>query len=107
MSDIIHRQDAIQLIQRKAWLTRATKSILMTDIALLPSARQEQQNERWIPCTEQLPEVFQWVLVSTDYDVDRMYLTSGGYWSDGVGNLEAPGYALAWMPLPERWKGEK
>lgn len=83
---------------------------ISVDLKKIPSVTPSSECGRqdavqWIPCTERLPEVYRWVLVSTDYDVYSMYLTSGGCWSDGVGNLEAPGYALAWMPLPERWKG--
>lgn len=38
MDDLISRRAAIQLINKKAWLTRATKAQLIVGIAQLPSA---------------------------------------------------------------------
>ena len=38
MSELISRQDVIQLIQHKTWLTTATKSQLIAGITQLPSA---------------------------------------------------------------------
>lgn len=56
MADLIHRQDAIQLIQRKAWMTRATKAQLIASIAQLPSAD---------------PGLDEWCTDCKEYDRDR------------------------------------
>ena len=65
----------------------------VTAIKALPSAQQ------WIPCSERLPEK------------DGEYLTTT---EDGLCDVESYGDGewfyddvVAWMPLPEPWKGEK
>lgn len=66
---------------------------------------------RWIPCSERLPESGVYVLIShvgyvtEDYlDIDELI---GGvyFWNSGI-SLNEELNNLAWMPLPEPWKGE-
>ena len=91
----------------------------------LPSAQPEQQ---WIPCSERLPEKEGKYLVTVrwspngkfrvdvvDYGhkvddawLEKEWLLSGGSafgerWGDTIDNIEE---TLAWMPLPEPWRGE-
>lgn len=87
----------------------------------LPSAQPEQ---KWIPCSERLPEVGGTYLVTRGSNVcgalwnrvyiinysDLMGLKSERIWWDGnVGksDFERIDDVLAWMPLPKPWKGEK
>ena len=66
----------------------------------------------WIPCSERLPEHDGELYLVTDYceQINRKrihmsccYVNREGFWSD------VPiGYkVIAWMPLPEPWKGEE
>ena len=56
---------------------------------------------RWIPVTEQLPEVRTWVLCfcrANSFDVFRM--TDEGHWQYGNRSIYMKGYVTHWMPLP-------
>ena len=83
----------------------------MEDI-LLPSAQPEQ---RWIPCSKRLPEVYKDVLICWDFKGNREVLI-GNMYSDGTFHGYDDEYltpegrkyrkAVAWMPLPESYSGE-
>lgn len=100
----------------------ASKDIISKTINSLPSAQPEvlacgngelieQLEQQWIPCSERLPEEDIKVLV-TDEDGD-IYIAYYDYneWSDEpkiewwTGEFRI--YPIAWMPLPEPWKGEQ
>jgi len=56
----------------------------------------------WIPCSERLPEAPTFCIVTTDGSYNdvidiAMYMSDGWHKASKV---------LAWMPLPEPWKGE-
>ena len=59
----------------------------------LPSAQQ------WIPCSERLPERNGYYLVTGRQGAVNKRLYQDGYW---YGNWAI----IAWMPLPEPWRGE-
>ncbi len=63
----------------------------------LPSAEPEQ---RWIPVTERLPERTGYYLVTGRQGAVNKRLYQDGYW---YGNWTV----IAWMPLPEPYKGEQ
>lgn len=79
--------------------------------AINPSAQPEQ---RWIPCSERLPEVYKDVLICWDFKGNREVLI-GHMYSDGTFHGYDDEYlthngrkyrkAVAWMPLPEPWRG--
>lgn len=83
-----------------------------------------EPKQRWIPCSERMPEVSGRYLVTRGLNAcgalwnrvyiinysDLMGLKSGRIWWDGnVGksDFEQIDDVLAWMPLPKPWKGEK
>ena len=71
----------------------------------MPSARPEQ---RWIPCSERLPDEKKEVLISAEnglYIAELEIINGREYWSEVmeyryIENVEA------WMPLPESYLGE-
>ena len=65
---------------------------------------------KWIPVTEALPEKYQRVLVTIKRIDGEMRVRSGDYhddyfWIDN-GDFWKCNEVLAWMPLPEPWRGE-
>lgn len=84
-----------------------TKSCVRMTIQHMPTIK-PQPEQRWIPCSERLPEIDELVLVTDDsggvktVDVDRcgQYECSEKrfwYYTQNV---------VAWMPLPEPFKAE-
>ena len=63
----------------------------------------------WIPCSERLPEVRQWVLCQCRAGImDVLRLTEDGSWYKGYPNAEyMGGFVVAWMPLPKPYGGDK
>ena len=105
MNDLIDRQAAIDAI--KTWglidgLAEGQAVEILADEEKLPSA------QRWIPCSERLPESNQCVLVSIkgEVDVDWIAVDSTGYgcWYRCMKDVMS---ADAWMPLPEPYKGKQ
>lgn len=70
-----------------------------------PSAEPEQ---RWIPCKTVLPEKGQYVLCQCRAGImDVLHLTDDNGWYKDSTHIYMHGFVLAWMPLPEPWKGEE
>ena len=128
-SDLISRKAAIDVIIRA--LIRATTPINngdgtctitpLTSVVIrkvlneLPSIQPEQ---RWIPCSERLPEDYVDVLVWFEYfrygNYNCLYQTFGiGDYSEEYGSWmvnHESGWrklrVIAWMPLPEPYEGD-
>ena len=109
MSDLISRQaviDAINALHEKpnAWLDSAVDAVMS-----LPSAQPQ-----WIPCSERLPHGSCSDLVNVsihddsgdtpfDYTSCGWVTTDGEYW---IVDNEINNHVIAWMPLPEPYRGE-
>ena len=125
MSDLISRQKAVDAMRRHRALfcknriefmalpkdEKARVDEIDNCISDLVNAPDAEPERRWIPVTEALPE--------EDIDVLLQFPhTMGvGYQEDGCWNIitcddlysgldEADTKPIAWMPLPEPWKGE-
>lgn len=110
--DTIRRQAAIDAVEKESQVDGAygymdTKSIV--DLLMdLPSV------QRWIPVSERLPEEKKQVLVCDAYGfiyTAECEVISDDEWLDWRW-YESVEYrpmddVVAWMPLPEPWKGEK
>ena len=127
MSDLISRQQAIEAINHICpvdteydctLLDRVDVRCVLSD---LPSAQPEQ---RWIPCSERLPEEYGEFLVTMTekakakdlgFDIDETYIRKMRYNSNGWQlprhipswiNEAVKDEVLAWMPLPEPYQEE-
>ena len=105
MNDLIERQSAIEAINKYACNTQRIYEAIKT----LPSAQPEQ---RWIPCSERLPNGQTEVIVSCrDDSADTIYrytasgwiTTDGEYW---IVDNEINPYVIAWCELPEPYREE-
>ncbi len=118
MSDLIKREDAIKAIEdRRCWLTLASQHgdmgrvlwdeyyIKFEDaieaLLLIQSADRPQE---WIPCSERLPKENTEVLMSLEWGIDIGECRNGDWHSEWINHYD-DGNVLAWMPLPEAWKG--
>lgn len=126
MSDCIDRQTIINLLTSRSETLRGlygdlggAASGVRKLIQTLPSAEPEQ---KWIPVTEALPDEETDVLVSVHFEgfkgktvnlppSDYVEIASHieGVWSspsDEYKAVEVNHHVIAWMPLPEPWRGE-
>ena len=82
----------------------------------LPSVQMEPH---WTPCSEMLPEEKKDVLIAFKHNMvvgfwedildngePVWYANSGDGWMTGTATVDSDGIPIAWMPLPEPYKGE-
>ena len=101
MSDLIRREDLIKVFESHglAWKDLKTIMPILKEVDAIPSAEPEPQ---WIPVSEALPKVNEKALCT-----DGNAMMVGTYTRYGWG---FPCYfpePIAWMPLPEPWRGKK
>jgi len=103
---LINRWAAIEALRRVKTLTM--ENVIFT-MRTLPTAQIKPQ---WIPVSERLPNARQSVILST-----KEWTGEGCYWETTEHHVIWKGYrwnatywddeVIAWMPLPESWKGEE
>jgi hypothetical protein len=126
MSDLISRQDAIDAIDvlKRNYPSSCFEDLCKAvDIAIKVLSVQPEQ--RWIPCSERLPEEYGEFLVTMTekakakdlgFDIDETYIRKMRYNSNGWQlprhipswiNEAVKDEVLAWMPLPEPYREER
>lgn len=111
MDDLIKRQDAIDCFWDEERHFRDALDAVK-DIRHLPSAQQ------WIPVNERLPEIGVFALVTLQHfngEIDvviakvvKGYFSKGLEWESDDGEWTwGIKHGIAWMPLPEAWKGSE
>ena len=112
MNDTIYRQAAIKWCRPEEWGTPDERwrpeSEFGAMLEALPSAQQEQ---RWIPVSERLPQYDGEKYLVTYYaekigrtriGISYCYANREGFWS----NIPLGYKVVAWCELPEPYKGE-
>ena len=92
--------------------TEAQHKALRDALSRVPDAEPEQQ---WIPCSEKLPEDDTLMLVNyIDNRPDAMDIWIGWHEMENVWYIDGEEHSrergnevIAWMPLPEPYKGEE
>ena len=97
-----------QKVATEAWkmnLTARVETILNQFIDWIDEADTVEQEQRWIPCSERLPEENEGVLTQAQFKDDGKMAVSSrvdfNYWT-GWGTREIN--IVAWMPMPEPYK---
>lgn len=117
MDDLIRRQAAIDAVT--AWLNKAINpnnrskyndgEIAAYETALSELKKIQSAQPEWIPVTDRLPKVdniSKRVLATTSWGLVKEAYYCVDHWSiDGIDYKFTS--VIAWMPLPEPWKGEE
>lgn len=100
MSDLISREVVRRLIN-----SERSKEQMLHILGTIPTVDTEPQ---WIPTSERLPEVRQWVLCQCRAGMmDILRRTIDGGWEQPYPKVTyMRGFVLAWMPLPKPYEGE-
>ena len=125
--DLISREDAIRWVKTecnpygKPTLDFESGKKVIEHLEQMPSAQPEQ---RWIPCSERLPEEkdagilkklgtskrSEYVLATVEVKGERMTVTACTYDGEWDWNMKYafPDYKIiAWMPFPEPYREER
>ena len=124
MSDVFSRDEVIECVY-KALRTPPLKSVFTDTMSLAISMVNDMPSaQQWTPCSERLPEESGRYLVTRGLNAcgslwNRVYIANYSdlmgikseriWWQGNVGkpDFERLDDVLAWMPLPEPYKGEE
>lgn len=113
----MNRQEAIAELENLAWVQGGANRDKATEaISMAIKALKEPQND-WIPCNEKLPldedydETFTVTIQCEHYDGWDDYVTGYADWTPHGWDIQSYYMGqikvVAWMPLPEAWKGDE
>lgn len=89
--------------KREAEINEMFASAVIAQVMQQPTIEPEK---RWIPVTERLPKVGKTVICQCRADILKLLkLDSGGDWYQDAEHAYMSGFVLAWMPMPEAYKG--
>lgn len=96
-------EDAVSREAVKEVLRNRIGESISDCINALPSVTPTQ---KWIPCSERLPEVGERVLCQCQANIyEVLKLTVDGWYHDNK-HCYMSGFVIAWMPLPDLYKAE-
>ena len=106
VDDVISRQAMINEINLHVGILYDSPTLVESLKLLVWSLPSVQPG--WIPVTERLPDVRQWVLCQCRAGImDVLRLTADGSWSKNYPHTEyMSSFVVAWMPLPAPWEGD-
>lgn len=109
MSDIISRQKAIDAVHY--YIESGYKCDIFQELKDIPSAEPER---RWIPVSERLPKKENksyWICTDTKYQCECRWTNNiygigkSNNWGWSIFDIPQYTRVIAWMPLPESYKG--
>ena len=113
MSDLIDRQNAIDVLEILSdKMSDAGQTVMAQAVAVLKDLRSEEPGRKWTPVAEALPEGAMCVLTTIETKHKGKQVRSGFYYQNHFHNDNGDTWnatdkeVLAWMPLPEPWRGE-
>ena len=113
-NDLIKRSDVEQMLTALGGCDASDKEAEGWDKAIdaaLHGLRKIESADKWIPCSENLPDPYESVLVTAKMEGDSHSLTYQGartgcaFELSGVKNPEEY-IVTVWQPEPEPWEGE-
>ena len=106
MSDLISRQAAIDAFEKELSDVREFAVGFVGSKRILESVPSAQTEQRWIPCSERLPELGRNILVTTSWNFVTKAMSCGDHWEINSIDYKLSS-VVAWMPLPEPYQGER
>ena len=111
MNDLISRQSVKNWLAKwEGYIDHDLIARMQCRVIDIPSAQSEQ---RWIPCSERLPEdngnyLVTYIYKDDEKGTDEPYAISDMFlpWKGAFATEEPTDKAQAWMPLPDPWEEE-